>query len=384
VTYPPQQPGPYDPQGGGYPQQQPGGYPANPQSGGFQQPGTGGFQQPGTGGFQQPGMGGYPPAGGGFDQQQPGGAYPPGTGGFQQPYGTGGFQQPGMGGFQPGYPGGMGPQKKSALPWILTGGGVLAVGVVVLLLFVFGVFGGGGGSSVDQSNPKTVAQAFVTAENNKDGATLKTLMCSEPTPTNVPTGSVPTGSVPNVSVQFSMQGDPTVSGNSATFKVNETINGSTLAATFKMNNNNGTWCVDPTPDMSSGGQSVGNGGGSSDSGSSDSGSNSGGSDSSDDNSSSTNSSGGSSSTDIDFEELSVGSCMSGDPDATDLSGYANADCSSSSATMKILAIYTDSTHSEFESDTLDPCNDVSDTYFPMWHGDGSGITGTIYCVGKTG
>ena len=374
MTYPPQQPGPYDPQGGGYPQsggfpQQPGGYQPNPQSGGFQQPG------------QQPG--GYPPAGGGYDPQQPG-AYPPGTGGFQQqqqPYQTGGFQQPGMGGFQPGFPGGMGPQKRSALPWILTGGGVLVVGVVVLLLFVTGVFGGSGGGGANNSDPKSVAQAYVTALNNNDAATMKSLACAVQTPSNVnvPTGALPTD-IPQAKFNLQLEGDPTVSGSTATGKAKGTVNGSSVEYQYTLDNNNGSWCVDLTklkPVMGNG-QGIGSGGSggsSSDSSSNDSGSNS----------SSTNGGGGtSSSTNINFDELSVGSCMSGDPDASDLSGYANTDCSASDATMKILAIYPDSTKTEFNSDTLDPCNDVTDTYFPMWHGDGSGITGTIYCVGKTG
>jgi hypothetical protein len=362
VTYPPQQPGPNDPQGGGYPQsggfpQQPGGYQPNPQSGGFQQPGGyppgGGYEQ--QGGYQQPG--GY--------QQQPGGYQP----GYPQP---GGYQQPGMGGFQPGFPGGMPPQRKSALPWILTGGGVLVVGVVILLLFVFGVFGGGSGANT--SNPKDVAQAYVTALNNNDSSTMKSLACSVP---SQPTGTVPTGVVPTDIPQekFNLQldGDPTVSGNTATGKAKGTVNGSNVEYQYQLNNNNGSWCVDLTklkPVMNNG-----NGGSSSDSSSDNS-------SGSEEPSQSTGS--GSSSTNINFDELQVGSCMAGDPEATTLSGYSNADCSSSDATMKILSIFQNSTHDEFESDSEDPCNDVPQTYFPMWHGDENGVTGTIYCVGKTG
>ncbi|MEU4806857.1 hypothetical protein [Actinosynnema sp. NPDC023587] len=163
MSVPPQQPGPYGQQPGqpghqpgqsgpqpGY-GQQPGGYPPPPQ--GFPQ---GGQQQPGYG----PPPGGFPPPG------QPG---QPGPG--QPPYGPPGqFGQPGYG-----QPGGFGdpygaPRKKSPLPWILAGGGVLVIAVVAVLLLTLG---GGNGS------PKDAADSFAAAMSSQDYDKLRALTCAE-------------------------------------------------------------------------------------------------------------------------------------------------------------------------------------------------------------
>jgi len=146
MSVPPQQPGPYG--------QQPDPY--------GQQPGQFG-QQPGYG--QQPG--GYPPPPPGVPQggqPQPGYGPPPGAYGQppqgqpgygQQPYGQQGqFGQPQYGqpgGFPPPYGA---PKKKSPLPWILAGGGAVAIGVVVVLLLTLG-----GGS------PKSTAETVVAQLN---------------------------------------------------------------------------------------------------------------------------------------------------------------------------------------------------------------------------
>lgn len=146
MTYPPQQPGPYG---------QPG------------QPGQHG--PPGQYGQWPQTQGQWPP---GRQSQQPGGW-------GQQPYGTppGGFAQPG--GYQPppGGPGGPGPgyggpeqpprKKKSALPWILAGAGVVLVAVVVALVFVLGDGGGGGVLGGSGNTPRAVAQSYANSINEK-------------------------------------------------------------------------------------------------------------------------------------------------------------------------------------------------------------------------
>ncbi|MBW4717675.1 hypothetical protein [Saccharothrix obliqua] len=163
MSVPPQQPGPYGQQPGQFgqqpgqfggqpgPGQQPGGYPPPPPGfpqGGQPQPGygppPGGFQQPGPGQPGQPGQ--QPPYG------QPG-QYPPGygqPGGFGDPYGA--------------------PRKKSPLPWILAGGGILVIGVVLALVFTLG---GGNGTAKD------AADSFATAISNKDYEKLRSLTCAE-------------------------------------------------------------------------------------------------------------------------------------------------------------------------------------------------------------
>lgn len=132
------------PQSGGFPQQ--GGYPQQgyPQSGGFPQQGgypqSGGFpsQDPGQGydqygqPYSQPTQIGQPQPGyDPYGQQQAYGQQPYG----QQPYGQPGYgQQAYPGGYgQPGY----GQQPSSALPWVLSIGGiVLVVAIVAILGFV--------------------------------------------------------------------------------------------------------------------------------------------------------------------------------------------------------------------------------------------------------
>jgi hypothetical protein len=112
---------------------------------------------------QQPGPWGGQP----YYGQQPGG-YPhsgqqplPGYG--QQPYG-----QPG--GYPPG--GGLGqPRKKSALPWILAGGGVVVVAVVVILILTL--------TGSDTGSPRDVAESAVSAANDEDVDAIQKLLCSD-------------------------------------------------------------------------------------------------------------------------------------------------------------------------------------------------------------
>ncbi|AHH96406.1 hypothetical protein [Kutzneria albida] len=165
MTYPPQQPGQPGPYGqpGGFPQQpqQPGGYPQQPAGGFPQQPG---YPQQPTGGFpqqpQQPNPYGQPPSGG--FPQQPSGGFP------QQPQFGQQFGQPG------GYPGGPVPGKKSPLPWILGGVGVLVV-VVLIVVFVF-VKPFGGGTS---GSPEDAAKSIVAMLNKKDNAGIRDVTCAK-------------------------------------------------------------------------------------------------------------------------------------------------------------------------------------------------------------
>ncbi|GAA2677076.1 MULTISPECIES: hypothetical protein [Actinosynnema] len=153
-----------------------------------QQPGYG---QPGQYG-QQPGPYGQPDQ---FGQQlgqhgQPGYGQQPGTPGQFTPYGQPGFDPSG----------GVPPKKKSALPWVLGGVGVLAVvGVVVGLLVFTGDDGndtasGGsdehgtsaGGGSEKTAEAQKVVDAYV-AESNKgkdaDKAKAQSMICAADLPT---------------------------------------------------------------------------------------------------------------------------------------------------------------------------------------------------------
>lgn len=105
--------------------------------------------------------------------QPPGGGYPGGPGG---PGGPG--PQPGGGyGPPPGPPPGVDPYgdsggKKSKLPWILGGVGLLvAAGVAVVLIFVLG----GGGASA--GSPTELADDVVKAMNERDAEGLAEMGC---------------------------------------------------------------------------------------------------------------------------------------------------------------------------------------------------------------
>ncbi|HET9140497.1 hypothetical protein [Actinophytocola sp.] len=134
-------------------------YPPGPPNG--PQPGYG--YQPGPG--QVPG--GYPGQGG----------YPQ-TGGYPQQPGYGQYGQPGQYGQTPqyGYPGGYGPPvpppRKSPLPWILAGGGVLVIAAAVVLILTLT-------SGSDTSSPQAVAEAVVSAVNERNPDKIAALSCEE-------------------------------------------------------------------------------------------------------------------------------------------------------------------------------------------------------------
>ncbi|HET8641853.1 MAG TPA: hypothetical protein VFM37_07935 [Pseudonocardiaceae bacterium] len=188
MTYPPQQPPQDDPYGrqsgqGGWGQQQ------RPEQQGpeyGQQPGQQGYgQQPGQPGYgQQPGQQGYDQPGHVQQPGQPGYGQQPGQPGYGQPSHGAQPGQPGYGA-QPGQPygtppGGFGPPpgygppaKRSALPWILGGIGVLVV--IALAIGAYFAFGGQG------NDPQQVAQTVVDEMNkleNADAATIENVLCS--------------------------------------------------------------------------------------------------------------------------------------------------------------------------------------------------------------
>ncbi|MGJ7905263.1 hypothetical protein ACOQFL_02140 [Actinopolyspora sp. H202] len=188
MTHPPQNPDPNDPrqqqnwgQQGGYPGGQ---YPESGQQPAWgQQYGQDPYgQQPGG---QYPQSSGQPAWGQQYGQpnpygQQPGGQYP--QSGPQQAWGqqqTWGQPQQGFPGDPNAYPpyaqpGGPYPpqQRKSKLPWILggTGGGILVLGGIIVLLFM--VLGGPG-------DPKDTAQEYVNKINEKDFKSVSSLTCEK-------------------------------------------------------------------------------------------------------------------------------------------------------------------------------------------------------------
>ncbi|GGM62529.1 hypothetical protein GCM10012275_36560 [Longimycelium tulufanense] len=230
MTYPPQQPGPYGQQPGGWPQQ-PGPQPGGSDRGQQGQPGFGQTgPQPQQGGWGQPPQGGWEqaPQGGQYGQPNP---YQTGQFGQPGPYGQqppGGYDPSQQFGGYPGYPGGaVPPKKKSPLPWILGGVGVLVIGAIVLVIALFGASGGGG------SDPRQVAEAFVSSVNNKkpmdDGMVCDSYKARVKQMTegskNLPDGISPEDkkrfedSMKNMSMKASL-GSVTTSGDTAKAEVN--------------------------------------------------------------------------------------------------------------------------------------------------------------------
>jgi uncharacterized protein YxeA len=222
MSQPPFQPGQFGEQPGGQPQQpgghpQQGGFPA--QQGGFPQQQPGGFPQQGA--FPQPGgdpQAGYPQQPGGdpqagYPQQQAG--YPPQGG------------QP-----QPGWAPHDAPKKRGSLPWILVGGGVLVVGVVVTLILTLG-----------GNSPDGAAKSFITALRAGDVNAANALICDEK-------DRLPAELFEKADQDRAEISDLTITsvdeqGDKATVKFEATdSNGKKQNGTIKVRNKDGDWCVE--------------------------------------------------------------------------------------------------------------------------------------------
>ncbi|MGW5054097.1 hypothetical protein [Actinokineospora sp. NPDC004072] len=212
MTYPPPPQDPYggQPQQPQYPQQQQGGYPQ-------QQPPQYGQQPYGT-----------PP--GGQSYGTPPGGQPYGTPPGGQPYGGDPYgQQPGQHGQQPygQQPYGQ-PQKKSPMPWILAGVGVVVIGVAVTLILVLT-----GGNSA-----QSVADKAAEVISNKDRAGAQEISCD---PEDSGTGDI--DELPGEIT--ATVGTVTESGDTATAPITVKIDGESLDGTLKLKkNSSGDWCVD--------------------------------------------------------------------------------------------------------------------------------------------
>lgn len=240
MTYPPQQPDPYG-----------------------QQPHSGGFpQQPGPYG-QQPGGYGQQPGGYG---QQPGGYGPP----------PGGYGAPGPYGQQPGYPGGPGgepPKKNTALiagviaaVVVLLAGAVLFTGFVAPGFFKSDEKDQAGGEQTQQppatAPPSTVptslppqtqpsapdadadsaqieeiAKQVVNGLNEKDSEIVKPVSCVPENERQSDYDKFPEG------VTWSVDGSPSVTGESATIPIKASGSGGEKTSTLNLQKKDGEWCA---------------------------------------------------------------------------------------------------------------------------------------------
>lgn len=212
MTYPPP---PQDPHGGQpqqpqYPPPQQGGYPQ-------QQPPQYGQQPYGT----PPGGQSYgtPPGG----QQQPYGGQPGGFG--ADPYGQQQYGQPGPYGQQQPY--GQ-PPKKSPMPWILAGVGVVVIGVAVTLILVLT-----GGRSA-----QSVAETVVDGIKSRNVGALQGVACD---PTEIE-DEIDTDEMPE-NFEISL-GEVTESGDTATAIIKVTVDGRSFDGKLEMKKVDGDFCAD--------------------------------------------------------------------------------------------------------------------------------------------
>ncbi|MFQ6270461.1 hypothetical protein ACLLO4_28990 [Kutzneria viridogrisea] len=178
----------------------------------------------------------------------------------QQPQFGQQFGQPG------GYPGGPVPGKKSPLPWILGGVGVLVV-VALIVVFVF-VKPFGGGTS---GSPEDAAQAIVDMYNKQDASGIRAATCKKLQddvdnamknldPSKL-TASLP-AELRNMTLKASLVGVTSVSDSSADAKVSQHFENvpskyasmiKDRTVTMKMVKESGSWKVCGLSGLSSGG-----------------------------------------------------------------------------------------------------------------------------------
>ncbi|WP_026425532.1 hypothetical protein [Actinokineospora inagensis] len=198
--------------------QQPGQPGQFPQSGQFtqgHQPHPGQFPPPGQvppGQFpagqvppgQFPQQGGYPPQGA-YPQQQPG--YPQNQ--YGQPY----------------------PQRRNRLPWILAGGGLVVIGVVVTLVLTL--------SGSDTGSARGTTEAILDALVSGDADAYNKLVCNADDKVTADQAKQDQAQVTEPKVQ-----DVTETGDTATATISAKVEGETRTVRLRLKKANGTWCVD--------------------------------------------------------------------------------------------------------------------------------------------
>lgn len=100
------------------------------------------------------------------------------------PYGQQPNYGPPQGGYPPqgyypqgGYPPMTPPPRKSPLPWILGGAGVVVVALAVVLVLV--LTGDDDGPAADQSSVRSTADAMISGVENKDVRAINAVLCEK-------------------------------------------------------------------------------------------------------------------------------------------------------------------------------------------------------------
>jgi hypothetical protein len=143
-----------------------------------------------------------------------------------------------------GYPGSQGDlggksHRKKVLPWLIAGGGIVIGGVVVALLFVFGVFDGS-----STSTPDGVLRAAAGALNKQDTTALNGLGCDGSAAANA---AQDMQNLRGASPTWSVTGTTQAAGNGATgtLHLSASSQGHVFGINFTltMNQRKGRWCV---------------------------------------------------------------------------------------------------------------------------------------------
>ncbi|GLW95033.1 Rv0361 family membrane protein [Actinokineospora globicatena] len=213
---------------------QPPGYSANFPQSGQQVPGQPGADPAAGGQFgggqypAQPGGGQYPQEQ--FQQQYPQGAYGQQPAQFPQ---AGGYpQQPG--GYPQGPYGGptYGPVRRSPMPWVLAGGGLVVIGIIVTLILVLS--GDGTGS------PRGTTEAFIDAVKSRDAEAFNRLMCDE----DGKTTQKEIDEDRDVQITDTSVTNVTESGDTAVGEFSATIGGRSTKVRLQLKKRDDVWCVD--------------------------------------------------------------------------------------------------------------------------------------------
>ena len=195
----------------------------------------------------------------------------PGYGQPQQP----GYGQPAPGQPLPGYPVPPGyglpaqpgrPGGGNRLWWVFGSGGVVLVIAAIVLVVTLGGSGSGGSGSggtggsasggSGYSSPTQLANAYVDVLNRKSsGRTGMFCPGALPTGSSVETGG-PTSMPYGATFSASLQGSPTVNGDSATadIEISSSYAGQSINGTVELNmaKQSGGWCFTGVPEASSG------------------------------------------------------------------------------------------------------------------------------------
>lgn len=134
------------------------------------------------------------------------------------------------------------PPRKSKLPWVLAGGGVLVIAIAVVLILT--LTGG-----PDTATPRSVADAAVQAVNKKDVTALRAVLCdANVLSPEIGLAIAAASTRTDITIDARLDGDPVQTGDKAVakFQVHGTFAGRSAdqTITVSMIRRDDSWCMD--------------------------------------------------------------------------------------------------------------------------------------------